>query len=143
MNTEWRNFDADLSVLGSYKQIVRDGRRIATASCVSLFPAGNPLKVPSSICFTLQKVAILIPKAEGKDTFDDLTDGLVSEERPTSKIRPGKSVSTVMLNSTVRDYIASIPDLVNDEVVQIFSNAGQATQSNPTNVVLQRNFHCF
>lgn len=67
----------------------------------------------------------MIPKAEGGDKYDDLSDRPISEKRPVSRIGPANSASSARLENNMGEQIASIPALVERGVKCLFGNAAE------------------
>lgn len=100
MTTSKCEHDEKVTAVRNPVRILRDSRRISVASSaandVEDFPNTRP-----SLEAALQKVALPIPRSEGENTFDTIDDSYMSDERPTSRIRPIQSISLASLEDTV------------------------------------------
>lgn len=95
--------------------------------------------VPQSLEVVLQEVATPPSLSEqGEDTFDAIASRHVCKECPVVSSLPTYSAVAAKLRNTMRDQIAIIPALIEDDVVRLFGEAGQATETIPDTKVVSR-----
>lgn len=92
--------------------------------------------MPQSLEAGLEEVAKPLPRAEGEDTFHNLADRPVSEERPASRTLSTQSRSSTRLDDTVRNPFVGIPAVAEGTSVRILGDTGRATEESPGTKVL-------
>lgn len=121
--------------MSSQECILGDGRRFSTALSAAQ-AVRSPSIAPQSLDTALQEVPTPPRRAHYEDTFDDIANRPVSEERPVSRILPTHFVSSAKLKNTFLDQLAVILALVENAVVRLFGDTGQATESDPDTKVI-------
>lgn len=87
-------------------------------------PFGNSSNEPQSLEAALPEATAPTPRPEGKYTFDGLVGRPGSGEYPGSRIRQMKVISLTGLECSACKQIASVLALVEDDVAQLFGDAG-------------------
>lgn len=127
--------DEDATVVSNPECILRDGHQISDTSDTAT-PVVNPPIAPQSLEAALKEVAVSNQRVESGDTLDGFADKPVSEERPASTIPFTRSCSTVWLEDAMRDQIVCISAVLENAVVRLLDNEGQATELSPHNKVM-------